>query len=172
MRAPRMTPYRLWVPDSFALERGHDPHKEADERLCNQAMSVLQLHYAGHQWKVESDARQGILKIQIHALMGDTLHYVILLDKVDGVAAFAAAVKTAGGEILERYGLPRSQMNVDKFLEARAATPYRPGVNDPIPEGDLRVFDPETKPELPRDMPEDLRAALEAAAPPPAEAAE
>lgn len=163
MRAPRMMPYRLWTPDSFALDAGHDPHKEADARLCEQAMSVLQAHYAGHQWKVESDARQGILKIQIHSLMGDTLHYVILLDNVDGVAAFSAAVMKAGGEILERYGLPRGPMELDRFLEARDATPNRPGVKDPIPEGDLRVFDPKPAPELPSDMPEDLRTALEAA---------
>ncbi len=163
MRAPRVQPYRLWVPDSFSLEQGHDPHKEADENLCNLTMEVLQRHYAGHQWKVESDARQGILKIQIHALMGDTLHYVLLLDNLDGPATFAAAVVRAGGEILERYGLPRGPMDLDAFLEARAATPNRPGVNDPIPEGDLRVFDPKPLPELPADMPEELRNALEAA---------
>jgi hypothetical protein len=145
------------------LDAGHDPHKEADAQLCERTLAVLQRHYAGHQWKIESDARQGILKIQIHALMGDTLHYVILLDNVDGVTAFDAAVMKAGGEILERYGLPRGPMELDKFLESRAATPNRPGVKDPIPEGDLRVFDPKPTQELPHDLPEDLRTALEAA---------
>jgi hypothetical protein len=163
MRAPKMMPYRLWTPDSFSLDAGHDPHKEADARLCERTLEVLQRHYAGHQWKIESDARQGILKIQIHALMGDTLHYVILLDNVESVTAFDVAVMKAGGEILERYGLPRGPMELDKFLESRAATPNRPGVKDPIPEGDLRVFDPKPKQELPHDLPEDLRTALEAA---------
>ena len=140
MRAPLVVPYRQ------KLDPGWDPHREADMSLCLLSFNTLQLHYPGHFWRIEVDSKQGLAKIQIHQLMGDTLWYAIRLDESDNHNDYRKAVIKAGGAILERYGLPRSGMDVDKFREARAMTPIRPTVSSPIPEGDLRIFNPTPAP--------------------------
>lgn len=141
MRAPLVVPYRQ-MPD-----KAWDPHREADHSLCLLAFNTLVKHYPGHFWRIEVDSAQGLAKVQIHQLMGDTLWYAIRLDETSNHNDYRKAVIKAGGEILERYGLPRSAMDVDQFLEARAMTPIRPTVSSPIPEGDLRVFNPKPAPE-------------------------
>lgn len=164
MRAPRMTPYSLYEPSSRALMRGYDPHKATNESLCATMFQTLLAAYPGHYWVVRADAEQGIAGVKIHQLMGDTLWWNIKLDDYSNHNDFLKVVKRAGGEILERYNIPRSGIDFGAFLTARAMTPMRPGPKDPIPEGDLRIFNPKPKPELPRDLPEELRTLLEGAA--------
>ncbi len=145
-RAPSIIPYRQYDPNLESAISNWDPHKEADHGLCMAAFQTLVKHFPGHFWRVRADSKQGIAQIQINQLMGDTLWWNIRLDETANHNDFRLAVMRGGGEILERYGLARSGMDVDKFLEARAMTPNRPGIKDPIPEGDLRVFNSAVKP--------------------------
>ena len=141
-RAPMIVPYRRYDPDAQAEQSQWDPHKDADHSLCVAAFQTLVKHYPGHFWRVRADSKQGIAQIQIHQLMGDTLWWNIRLDESSNHNDFRLAVIRGGGEILERYALPRTAMDLDQFLEVRAQTPERHGVNTPMPEGDLRVFAP------------------------------
>lgn len=117
--------------DSVLLERyvGPNPdHIDEEQRLAaihefdlwraRRVMSVLLKEYPGHLWCVEHDLAQGICKISIPILMGIGYWYVLNLathgDLTPGM------VIVAGGEILERYGLPRCRLEIGSFLDARA----------------------------------------------------
>ena len=95
-----------------------DPVRDFDRWRANRVMAVLKAEYPGHLWYVEHDLKQGICKISIPILMGICNFYVLNLrthgDLTPGM------VITAGGEILERYGLSRCRFNLGAFLEARA----------------------------------------------------
>ena len=90
---------------------------EFDIWRANRVAAVLKTAYAGYLWCVEHDLSQGICKISIPILMGIANWYVFNLrthgDLTKGM------VLVAGGEILERYGLPRTAFHLGAFLEAR-----------------------------------------------------
>jgi hypothetical protein len=75
---------------------------------------ILDVAYPGHDWEVVADSRQGYVAFRIPALMG--MNYAYL---VKGKDLTPAAVLKGGGELLERYRLPRGKFNLDRFLEAR-----------------------------------------------------
>lgn len=88
----------------------------ADLALAAAVYHKLDAHYPGHQWRVNADHETGIVTVQLLYL--DTLRhnakwgYVIHIDRLSGDPTLRAAVK-AGGELLERFGLPRRRMLVD-----------------------------------------------------------
>jgi hypothetical protein len=88
----------------------------ADLALAAAVFNKLEEHYPGHQWRVNADHGTGIVTVQL--LYIDKLRrnaqwgYVIKIGKLDGDPTLRAAVK-AGGELLERFGLPRKRMRVD-----------------------------------------------------------
>jgi hypothetical protein len=75
---------------------------------------ILDTAYPGHDWEVVADSHQGYVAFRIPVLMG--AHYAYL---VKGKDLTAEAVLKGGGELLERYRLPRGKFDLDRFLEAR-----------------------------------------------------
>ena len=77
---------------------------------------ILDTAYPGHDWEVVADSAQGYVAFRIPALMGANYAYL-----VKGRDLTPEAVLTGGGELLERYRLPREKFDLDRFLAARAA---------------------------------------------------
>jgi hypothetical protein len=76
---------------------------------------ILDTAYPGHDWEVVADSGQGYVAFRIPALMGANYAYLI-----KGKDLTPEAVLTGGGELLERYRLPRGKFDLDRFLAARA----------------------------------------------------
>lgn len=96
---------------------GHDPNAKADVELAKRIGERLHLHYPGHPWYVEVEHAQGIAKVSIPSLMGWTSYYVIHLSRL-AVDPNMTEVTKAGGEILERYRIPRNKYDFFAFAEA------------------------------------------------------
>ena len=88
----------------------------ADIAAAKTVRRILDTAYPGHDWEVLADSRHGYVAFRIPALMGANWAYLI-----KGRDLTPAAVLNGGGELLERYRLPREKFNLDRFLEARAA---------------------------------------------------
>jgi hypothetical protein len=86
-----------------------------DQWAGQRAMALLQRHYPGYDgwWRVAYDSGQGICDINMPLLMGGN---VVIREKLPITPQW---VVRAGGEILERYRLPRSRFDLDRLLEVR-----------------------------------------------------
>lgn len=92
----------------------YDPDRDKVDLQCARGIGrLLHDHYQGHFWEVMVDSKQGIATITISVLLGNW-KYLIKLDDLS-----PAMVITAGGEILERFNIPRSSIDVAAFVEAR-----------------------------------------------------
>lgn len=90
-----------------------DDRKGADIACAKSCMELLQKHYPGWWWKVVADSQQGIVTINIPILMGNWVF------NIRGTELSERMVIRAGGEILERFRLPRSAVDLARFIEAR-----------------------------------------------------
>jgi hypothetical protein len=88
----------------------------ADVAAAKTVRRILDAAYPGHDWEVLADSGQGYVAFRIPALMGANFAYLI-----KGRDLTPEAVLKGGGELLERYRLPREKFDLDRFLEARAA---------------------------------------------------
>lgn len=100
-------------PDNEVLD---DPFQAFDEWAAKQVMDTLERHYPGHCFRVIHDSKQGVCLISIPMLMGVN-HYMAVNLKTHTMDDHRAV--TAGGEILERYGLLRGRFQLTPFLDAR-----------------------------------------------------
>ncbi|MGP0093131.1 MAG: hypothetical protein ACLPKB_24800 [Xanthobacteraceae bacterium] len=94
-----------------------DPFREYDLWVANGMMALLKAAYPGHFWACQHDTRQRIAKIGIPILMGVSNWMVINLKTHELTPGLVIA---SGGEILERYRLPRGRLEIGSFLDARA----------------------------------------------------
>jgi hypothetical protein len=112
-------PMADWEETQCRLARAQEVEAINDFDLwrAGRVMAVLKTQFPGHLWCVEHDLAQGICKISIPILMGICNWYVLNLrthgDLTKGM------VIAAGGEILERYRLPRCRLEIGSFLDAR-----------------------------------------------------
>ena len=83
-----------------------DPHAAFDDRMARAIGRVLHQHYQGHDWNVWVSRETGIAKIWLSCLMNPQYPYVLHLAGLQ-----SHDVMRAGGEILERYQLPRSTID-------------------------------------------------------------
>lgn len=74
---------------------------------------VLTNHYRGHFWSVQVSSQQGLCRIGIPVLLGNWTWNIPL-----GLLNVAMVIK-AGGELLERFNIPRSSLDVAAFVKAR-----------------------------------------------------
>jgi hypothetical protein len=88
----------------------------ADLAAARAVRRILDTAYPGHDWEVVADSAQGYVAFRIPALMGANFAYL-----VKGRDLTAEAILKGGGELLERYRLPRGRFDLDRFLAARAA---------------------------------------------------
>jgi hypothetical protein len=102
-----------YIPNADPTE--HDPHKDWDLMVARAITRVLLGHYRGHFWEVNVSRKQGIASISIPILMGPTEKYFIRLSE----SITPAHIIRYGGELLERWNIPRSPMDLPAFLTAR-----------------------------------------------------
>lgn len=113
-RAPGRSLVRV---EARFVPSGDNSHERAraDLATARAVRRILDAAYPGHDWDVLADSRQGYVAFRIPALMGAHWAYLI-----KGRDLTPEAVLTGGGELLERYRLPREKFDLDRFLEARA----------------------------------------------------
>jgi hypothetical protein len=75
---------------------------------------VLLSQYRGHFWVVESNRAQGIAWISIPLLLGEWKYIFKLSEELT-----PAMIIRAGGQILERFNIPRSNLDVASFIAAK-----------------------------------------------------
>lgn len=82
----------------------------ADVALAVAAYHKLEQHYPGHSWRTNADHAQGVLTVQLQyfdKLRRDANWGVrIKIHRLNSDPDLRSVVR-AGGELLERYGLPR-----------------------------------------------------------------
>ncbi len=86
-----------------------------DLALANRMNEVLQRHYPGHPWNIYVDSAQGVAVIK-HQWLSDNFGYTLHLHKLD---VGLTKVRTAGGELLERYNMRRAGYERAAFVDAR-----------------------------------------------------
>lgn len=85
-------------------------HDAADIALCKWIYERLSYDYPGHDWMVGANSVSGVVivdlpytkppKYQNHA-------YLLHIRALDGIDTAKRQIRNAGGELLERFGLPR-----------------------------------------------------------------
>lgn len=90
-----------------------DEHELTDMATCKWVGELLHSHYRGHFWMVKASSRGGLCQIGIPVLLGNWTWNIPLKDLEPWL------VIKAGGEILERFKIPRSSIDVAAFVEAR-----------------------------------------------------
>lgn len=92
---------------------GHGERVVQDMAICKAVFERLQEHYPGHQWLVGADT-ENAGTVHVRLLYVNPLRprdanfgYLLHLDSLNDENSFRHKVLTAGGELLERYGLPR-----------------------------------------------------------------
>jgi len=84
-----------------------------DVAACKRAVGVLFKHYPGHEWMV--DVAGGVMNIRSKNL-STNYGWVQRLDEVSP-ADFDKKVMQAGGEVLERFGMPAQKMDIQIWSE-------------------------------------------------------
>jgi hypothetical protein len=88
-----------------------------DQRIAMNIWTCLMHFYPNHFWGVTCDVRNGVAVVRLDALMKENQGWIIHLSDFDTPHAFTAIVRRAGGEILERLRLPRSNADLDLVAE-------------------------------------------------------
>lgn len=99
------------------MEEG-DPHEQADFLLSMRIWMHLQEHYPGHPWHVEVESRPEVGMASIYLQGFSTWGYHIRLRDLASDPGFRHVTR-GGGEILERFNLPRSGLDFASFLAAQ-----------------------------------------------------
>ena len=84
-----------------------------DQAACKRAVGNLFKHYPGHEWLV--DIAGGVMNIR-SANLSTNYGFVQRLDEVTP-RNFDNKVMQAGGEVLERFGMPAKRMDIQIYKE-------------------------------------------------------
>lgn len=128
LRSPGLPARRIvekFVPDSG------DPgglRARYDLWVARRTTELLERAYPGHPWLVEADSGKGVVTLSLPILMGGNWVYLIKWADLT-----PARVVAAGGEVLERYRLPRGRFDLSRFLEARDRHSLMPGKSRAVP---------------------------------------
>jgi len=95
-----------------------DPNVSIETKQAGIVSQVLHHYYPGHPWRVEADNDGKIVKVQIPVLMGPTNWYVIHFDSLKQHDRAMATIKRFGGEICERFNLPRARFSLHQYVDA------------------------------------------------------
>jgi len=112
-----------------------DQFKQVDISLARAIGERLNHWYPGHPWYVETSHAGGIAKISIPMVMGAVNCYVLHINDLKSDPSFGSVMK-AGGEILERYKMPRAGFDASDFIAAttKHAPIGRPRNLDSVPQ--------------------------------------
>lgn len=105
---------RVLVTQAYLTSLDDDDRTAWELFIAKQVTMDLENYYPGHGWKVRCEVSQGAVFIWLPVLMGENWKMFIPLDNLTPVL-----VANVGGEILERYRLPRGRFELGSFLEAR-----------------------------------------------------
>jgi hypothetical protein len=114
-RAPAMTQITRTQKQWGGVEEV-DKHEHHDVDLARAIGAKLSEAFPGHPWFVEVDSVGGMVHISIPALMHNWRFNLRLRDLASD-PGWKAVIK-AGGEILERWNIPRSTIDVAAFNAA------------------------------------------------------
>lgn len=81
-----------------------------DYNMARDMAEALHAHYPGQRWAVTCEGAQGIATIR-NLLLSGTYGYLLKLPAIYSASAFKKDVIHAGGEILERFKMPRGNFN-------------------------------------------------------------
>jgi hypothetical protein len=110
----------------------HNEHAAADMRIAEAIGETLFSHYPGHVWQVHVDSKQGVAFIKLAVLMRGGWKYILKLRDLNSDPGLRCVIR-AGGEILERFNIPRSGFDLSSFMSARPRAIERP--RDVVPIG-------------------------------------
>ncbi|WP_213287579.1 hypothetical protein [Bradyrhizobium sp. sGM-13] len=110
---------------SGLLPEETDTKAEWDLTVAKAITRVLFSQYRGHFWEVYCDSKQGIAWITIPLLLNDWKYVFKLSEDIT-----PAMIIRAGGEILERFNIPRTNLDVASFIAAKKMA-VRNGGNAP-----------------------------------------
>ena len=106
----------------------HDAEKiRAEQAIAYFVADELLRHYPGHPWQVDctlytmhrGEKLPGAIQIKLPVIMPEGKSYNIPLRMLRDHNTICALIKRAGGELLERYRLPRSGCSFDHLLAVR-----------------------------------------------------
>jgi hypothetical protein len=104
--------------------------RAANERLCRQVGEALQRLYPFHPWAVSAEIEHGIVKV---ALTGfQQWPWVIHVDTLKGDPGMSI-VRRAGGELLERFKMPRAAFSPADWMTATQRMPWHFNRNKQAP---------------------------------------
>lgn len=99
---------------------GHGPTRMADHDLCVAVGEDLTSTYPGYFWNVGCNHEAGALHIELvipHQVGNTTKGFLMHISTAVGPGG-QKAVRKAGGELLERWGLPRGRAPKDTIERA------------------------------------------------------
>lgn len=86
----------------------------ANMMMAEACCSALMKWYPGHFWAINADIRGGqIVVFNMH--ISQTHGYILNVDDWLQQHAVTKALMVAGGEILERHGMPRGKFDADIY---------------------------------------------------------
>lgn len=102
-----------------------DVHAEADVRLAMKFAEWLMAEFFHPGWYVEASFKEGIVKFNIPALMGETQWMTIRIRDLEDAGPDARKlIRKYAGELLERFRIPRTmKFNEADFASALARNP-------------------------------------------------
>lgn len=100
-------------------------HTAIDQSIAESVGRMLHHHYRGHFWMVHVDSKQGVCLITIPVLLGNWKY------KIPLTSLSEAMVVRAGGEILERFKIPRGNIDIAAFVSARGKAVSRANEQPP-----------------------------------------
>jgi hypothetical protein len=106
--------------DNVLLDVTDTERTAADMALAKQVAEGLLKHYPGYLWAV--NVRDGVISVKNLNLSG-TWGFIIKLGTVFSYTDLEKRVRTAGGEILERYRVSRERMSAERANDKLVVMP-------------------------------------------------
>jgi hypothetical protein len=98
--------------------------QQREFELASSIVTILSAAYPGYAWSACVDARQGIIKIVEPTFMDSTIPFVIHLHEVlYSEKVLRSKLAKVGGEILERFFLPRETVSKSRLESKILALP-------------------------------------------------
>lgn len=134
---------KLGVPSAMRTEHYCDTpdgglsHEEAwrvasETDMARKIAEQLNFYYPGHAWEVTVDSRQGGAQLRIAVLMTGSQCFYMRFNDIAGPNDFNRVVRDAGGELLERFRIPRGGFDLTSFIEAQPKAVLH--INQKVPE--------------------------------------
>lgn len=91
--------------------------------ICKQVGDALEAHYPGWMWMIAAPKKQGVVIIK-SGYMDPRHGFVLRLPEVYSASELVRQAIRAGGELLERTGMPRSRFDAAREQAAPNKNAY------------------------------------------------